>query len=248
MVNVIKDKIKSLRSRELSAVENVRNFLDVIKKKDRDINAFIAVNEHAIAEAKEVDKKLRKGRGGKLAGLAIAVKSNISVEDLPVTCASKTLEDYKGTFDADAIQRIQQEDGIIIGMTNMDELACGSSGETSAFGATQNPAALGRIPGGSSSGSAAAVAAGMCDLALGADTGGSIRNPASHCGVVGIKPSYGRVSRYGLVDMAMSLEGIGTLSKEVYGSALLLEVIAGNSAYDAVTKKISVVGSVVFCL
>ncbi|MFH1182585.1 MAG: amidase family protein, partial [Candidatus Woesearchaeota archaeon] len=223
----VKEKLELIAKGKLSGADNVKAFLDKIKKEDKKINSFIAINENAVAEAEEVDKKLRKGFAGKLAGLAIAVKSCISVKGLLVTCGSKTLENYNGTFDADVITRIKEEGGIIIGMVNMDEFACGASGETSAFGATDNPAALGRIPGGSSSGSAAAVAAGFCDLALGSDTGGSIRNPASHCGVVGLKPSYGRVSRYGLVDMSMSLEGIGCLSNDVYGSALMLQVIAG---------------------
>jgi aspartyl-tRNA(Asn)/glutamyl-tRNA(Gln) amidotransferase subunit A len=236
----VKEKLELIRSGKLAAAENIRRFLEKIGKEDKKINSFIAINENAVAEAQEVDKKLKAGYAGKLAGLAIAVKSNISVKGLPVTCASKTLENYKGTFDADVVTRIKEEGGIIIGMLNMDEFACGASGETSAYGLTDNPAAPGKIPGGSSSGSAAAVAAGFCDIALGSDTGGSIRNPASHCGVVGIKPSYGRVSRYGLVDMAMSLEGIGCLSNDVYGSALMLQVIAGKSDYDTVTKDVKV--------
>jgi aspartyl-tRNA(Asn)/glutamyl-tRNA(Gln) amidotransferase subunit A len=236
----IKEKLGMIRRGELSAVQNIKGLLQKIRKEDKKINSFIAINENAVAEAEEVDRKIKKGFAGKLAGLAIAVKSNISVKDLPVTCASKTLENYKGTFDAEVITRIKEEGGIIIGMLNMDEFACGASGETSAYGATDNPAAPGKIPGGSSSGSAAAVAAGFCDIALGSDTGGSIRNPASHCGVVGLKPSYGRVSRYGLVDMAMSLEGIGCVSNDVYGSALMLQVIAGKSSYDAVTKDVKV--------
>jgi aspartyl-tRNA(Asn)/glutamyl-tRNA(Gln) amidotransferase subunit A len=239
MVNV-KEKLELIRSGKLAAAENIKQFLEKIGKEDKKVNSFIAINETAVAEAEEVDKKLKAGFTGKLAGLAIAVKSNISVKGLPVTCASKTLENYKGTFDADVIAKIKEEGGIIIGMVNMDEFACGASGETSAYGPTDNPSAPGKIPGGSSSGSAASVAAGFCDIALGSDTGGSIRNPASHCGVVGIKPSYGRVSRYGLVDMAMSLEGIGCLSNDVYGSSLMLQVIAGKSDYDAVTQDVKV--------
>ena len=237
---MLKEKIDSLKKGGLSAAENVESFLKVIKKSDEEINAFIHVNESALDDAGEVDKKLKKGKAGRLAGLAIAVKSNISVAGLPITCASKTLENYHGTFDADVIQRIRADDGIIIGMANMDEFACGSSGESSVFGPTDNPAAPGRIPGGTSSGSAAAVAAGMCDLALGSDTGGSIRNPASHCGVVGIKPSYGRVSRFGLIDSAMSFDQIGVMSNDIYGCALLMEVISGKSAYDTVTSEVAV--------
>ncbi len=232
---MIEDKIAKIKKGELSAVENIRNFLGIIKAKNKDINALLYVNENALKEAAAVDRKLKQKKAGKLAGLAIAVKANISVLDFPVSCASRTLEKYSGTFDADVIKKIREEGGIIIGMANMDEFACGSSGETSAFGATDNPAAPGKIPGGSSSGPAAAVAAGMCDIALGSDTGGSIRNPASHCGVVGVKPSYGRVSRFGLVDLSMSLDQVGPLSRDVYGSALMMGIISGKSKYDATT-------------
>jgi aspartyl-tRNA(Asn)/glutamyl-tRNA(Gln) amidotransferase subunit A len=171
--------------------------------------------------------------------LCIGIKSNINVQGLNASCASKTLENYKCPYDASVIEKIKAEDGIIIGMLNMDEFASGSSGETSAFEATQNPSALGLIPGGSSSGSAAAIAAGFCDLALGSDTGGSIRNPASHCGIVGIKPSYSRVSRYGLIDLSMSLDQIGTLSEDVYGAALLLDIISGKDDKDAISQESS---------
>jgi aspartyl-tRNA(Asn)/glutamyl-tRNA(Gln) amidotransferase subunit A len=235
MKYVIKQKILDLHSGKLTAAENIKNFLKTIKEKNKKINAILFINNKAAEEAEKIDKKIRSGKAGRLAGLAIAVKSNISVADMPVSCASKTLENYKGTFDADVIRRIKEEDGIIIGMANMDEFAAGISGETSAFGPTINPAAPERIPGGSSSGSAAAVAAGMCDLALGSDTGGSIRNPASHCSIFGVKPSYGRVSRFGLIDLAMSLDQIGPLSSDAYGCALLLEAIAGKSEYDAVS-------------
>ncbi len=232
---MLEQKVDKIKRGELSSVENIRNFLRVIKEKNNSVNALIYVNENALKEASAVDKKLKMKKAGRLAGLAIAVKANISVLDMPISCASRALENYSGAFDADVIKKIKEEDGIIIGMANMDEFACGSSGESSAFGATDNPAAPGRIPGGSSSGPAAAVAAGMCDIALGSDTGGSIRNPASHCGVVGVKPSYGRVSRFGLVDLAMSLDQIGPLSNRVYGSALMMDVISGKSKYDATT-------------
>ena len=196
-----------------------------------DRKKVIAVGE----SIKEVDKKLKSRTAGKLAGLAIAVKPAINVIGMPISCASKTLEHYYGTYDADVIRKIKAEDGIIIGITNADEFCCGISGETSAFGPTKNPVAPSVVPGGSSSGSAAAIAAGLCDLSLGTDTGGSIRNPASHCGIVGIKPSYGRVSRYGLVDLSMSLDQIGPLAPDIYGAALLMEVIAGHSDSDPTT-------------
>ncbi len=232
---MIKEKLQQIKSGKLTAVQNISTFLKKIKKDNPRINAFLYINQNALKEAKRVDEKLAKGKAGKLAGLAIAVKANINVKDMPISCASKTLENYNGTYDAEVIKKIKAEDGIIIGITNMDEFACGSSGETSAFGVTQNPAALGLIPGGSSSGSAAAIAADFCDIALGSDTGGSIRNPASHCGVIGLKPSYGRVSRYGLIDLAMSLDQISPVCRDTYGCALMLEIISGKSIYDAIT-------------
>lgn len=217
-----------------SAFENVSRYLEQIKKDNT--NSFIEINENALEDAKRVDKKGVKA--GKLAGLAIAIKSNINVRGLHATCASKTLEDYVSGYNATVIERIKREGGVIIGMTNMDEFACGSSGETSCFGPAENPAARGRIPGGSSSGSATAVAANLCDIALGSDTGGSIRNPASHCGVVGFKPTYGLVPRYGLIDLAMSLDQIGPVSRNVYGTALMLEVISGFNRKEGTTLKI----------
>ena len=231
---MIKEKLKDIKSGKLSAKKNIEDFLKLIKE-NKKINAFIYVNKDAVKQAEIVDKKIKQGKAGRLAGLAIAMKSNINVIDMPITCASKTLENYYGTFDSDVIKKIKQEDGIIIGMTNMDEFAAGISGESSYFGPTINPACQERVPGGSSSGSAAAVAAGMCDIALGSDTGGSIRNPASNCGIVGVKPSYGRVSRYGLIDLSMSFDQIGPLCKDVYGCALMLEIIAGKSDYDAIS-------------
>ncbi len=228
--------LEQLRTGKLTAVQHITDLLQKIKKQNKELNAFLYVAEkEALAQAKEVDKKLKSKRAGKLAGLAIAVKPAINVTGMPISCASKTLENYYGTYDADVIQRIKAEDGIIIGITNADEFCCGISGETSAFGPTKNPVAPEVVPGGSSSGSAAAVAAGLCDLSLGTDTGGSIRNPASHCGIVGIKPSYGRVSRYGLVDLSMSLDQIGPFAPDVYGTALLMEVIAGHSDSDPTT-------------
>ncbi|MDP3027828.1 MAG: Asp-tRNA(Asn)/Glu-tRNA(Gln) amidotransferase subunit GatA [Nanoarchaeota archaeon] len=237
---MIKEKLKQIKEGKWSAEQNIRSFLENIKESDKagkKINAFLQLNDNALLEAKEVDSKLRRGKApaGKLAGLAIAVKANINVKNMFASCASKTLENYKACYDASVIEKIRKEDGIIIGIANMDEFAAGSSGETSAFGETKNPACLDRIPGGSSSGPAAAVAAGFCDLALGSDTGGSIRNPASHCGVVGMKPSYGVVSRYGLIDLSMSLEQIGTLAKDVEGAELLFDVIKGKDERDTTT-------------
>jgi len=214
--------------------DKVREYLEEIEKnnkKGRRINAILQVNPKVLEEAKKLEEK--KGKKGKLYGKIIAVKANISVKGLNASCASKTLENYKAGYDATVIQKIKEEDGLIIGMTNMDEFACGSSGETSAFGLCKNPASLDRVPGGSSSGSAAAVAAGFCDLALGSDTGGSIRNPASHCGVIGVKPTYGLVSRYGLIDLSMSLDQIGVFGKNIEDVLLLLNVVKGKDEKDA---------------
>jgi aspartyl-tRNA(Asn)/glutamyl-tRNA(Gln) amidotransferase subunit A len=226
------EKVKSIRRGEISVVERVEEFLQRVEKK-RELNAVLEVNPNLRKEAEEVEKRIKEGRGGRLAGLVIGVKSNINVLGLHATCASRTLEDYICPYDAEVIRRIKREGALILGMLNMDEFACGSSGETSAFGPTQNPSAPGRIPGGSSSGSAAAVAAGLCDLALGTDTGGSVRNPASHCGVVGLKPTYGLVPRHGLIDLGMSLDQIGPLSPDTEGSALLLECIAGRNERES---------------
>jgi len=191
------EKVRAIKTGKLSAEKNVKQFLEKINKDNGKYNAVLVLNSNALDEAKAVDKKKNKGR---LAGLGIIVKSNICVKGLEVNCASKTLEGWKATYDASVISTIRKEDGIILGMANMDEFASGGSGETSAFGPTKNPVDSKLIAGGSSSGSAVSVALDFCDCALGSDTGGSIRNPASHCGVVGVKPSYGLVSRYGLID------------------------------------------------
>lgn len=229
------EKLKSIKKGDLTASEHIEKKVDKIRKKDSEINSFIEVNEDSIEKAKEIDRKIEKGEElGRLAGLGIGIKSNINVEGLKATCASKTLENYISTHNAVVTERIKQEDGIILGMNNMDEFACGASGETSFFGPTKNPAAEGKIPGGSSSGPAAAVAGGLCDLTLGTDTGGSIRNPASHCGVIGLKPTHGLVPREGLIDLSMSFDQIGPLSPDVEGAALLTEVIAGKNDNEGV--------------
>ncbi len=225
----ILEKSELIKNQEFTARENVERFSEIIDKKNSQINAFLEINkEQAQKKALEIDERLKNGeKVGKLAGLVIGIKSNINVEDFTISAASPTLENYLGSYDATVVKRIKEEDGIIIGMTNMDEFAAGSSTESSYYGPTNNPAAPGLIPGGSSGGSAAAIAAGMCDLALGSDTGGSIRNPASHCGVIGFKPTYGAVSRQGLLDLAMSLDQIGPFAGDTSGIALMLESIAG---------------------
>ncbi|OPY26246.1 MAG: Amidase [Methanobacterium sp. PtaU1.Bin242] len=230
-------KSESINNHEITASENLEQFYQEIEKNNSNLNVFLETDiDNARNMAEKIDSRIKKGEKlGKLAGLVIGVKSNINVEDFHITAASPTLENYMGSYDASVIQRIKEEDGIIIGMTNMDEFAAGSSTETSCFGCTENPSAQGRIPGGSSGGSAAAVAAGFCDLSIGSDTGGSIRNPASHCGVMGFKPTYGVVSRQGLLDLAMSFDQIGPFAADAGGIALMLETIAGFDHKECTT-------------
>lgn len=226
----------------MTTLSQLQKYLEEIKKNDqkgKKINAFIELRneKELIEEAKKIDEKIKSGKAGRLAGKIIGIKSNIHVEGMSCSCASKTLENYRASYDATVVEKIKNENGLIIGMTNMDEFACGSSGETSAFGPTKNPQNLNLIPGGSSSGSAAAVAAGFCDMALGSDTGCSIRTPASFCGVVGLKPSYGRVSRYGLIDLGMSVDQIGPIAKNVGDTKLLLSVIQGKDDRDPMSRE-----------
>src|SRR3989338_1865443 len=219
-----------------SIEEKAEYYLKQIEKDDKNgkkINAFLELNKGLMEEASELDVKKKTGKKlGRLFGKIIGVKSNINVLGMTASCASRTLENYKSTYDATVISKIKKEDGLIVGMCNCDEFASGSSGENSAFGPTQNPAAPGKIPGGSSSGSAASVAASFCDVALGSDTGGSIRNPASHCCIIGVKPSYGLVSRYGLIDLSMSLDQIAPAARNVNDASLVLSVIAGKDEKD----------------
>lgn len=235
-MNVI-EKLNSIKTGEITAKENVESFIKVIDENNEEINAFLELNkENALKQAKAIDEKIANGKKvGSLAGLVFGVKANINVEDLIVSAASKTLENYIGSYNASVVEKIIAEDGIIIGLLNMDEFAAGSSTETSYFGPTQNPAAIGRIPGGSSGGSAAAIAAKMCDISIGSDTGGSIRNPASHCGVIGFKPTYGGVSRQGLLDLSMSLDQIGPLANDVSGIALALNTIVDYDETECTT-------------
>jgi len=229
-------KIKSLLDKkEITSEEVVSSVLQVIGEKNKEINSFITVMEKEAKEsAQRVDKKIKNEESlGSLAGVPIAIKDNICVRGFPATCASKILSNFIPPYDATVIERLKKEDAIIIGKTNLDEFAMGSSNENSFFGSVKNPHDLERVPGGSSGGSAAAVAANMTILALGSDTGGSIRQPASFCGVVGLKGTYGRVSRYGLVAFASSLDQIGSIAKDVRDCALLFSVIAGRDEKDS---------------
>lgn len=237
-MNVI-EKLNSIKNQEMTAKDNVEQFIHIIDEKNDSINAFLEKNyEKAIEQAEEIDRKIADGEEvGALAGLVFGIKANINVEDIIISAASKTLDNYIGSYNATVVENIIREDGIIIGINNMDEFAAGSSTETSYFGPVQNPGAPGRIPGGSSGGSAAAIASGMCDISIGSDTGGSIRNPASHCGVAGFKPTYGLVSRQGLLDLSMSLDQIGPLSKDVSGIALSLNTLVDYDSTECTSLK-----------
>lgn len=218
-----------------SAVDIATAYLNRIKEADKTINAFITVDEAQVFEqAKKLDEKRAQGKDlGRLAGVPIALKDNLSTRGLRTTCASKMLENYEPIFNAHVVDRLLAEDAIIIGKTNMDEFAMGATTETSYFGPTLNPINQDRVPGGSSGGSAAAIAADMVPAALGSDTGGSIRQPAAYCGIYGIKPTYGVVSRYGCVAFGSSLDQIGPMGHSVADLATLLSVIAGYDDRDS---------------
>ncbi|QDU39944.1 Glutamyl-tRNA(Gln) amidotransferase subunit A [Maioricimonas rarisocia] len=219
---------------QATAVEIATEYLDQISRTDDNVAALLHVDrEAALARAAEVDRRREAGETlGPLAGLPVIVKDNICMRGVPATCASRMLENFVPPYDAHVIEQLQAADAVLIGRANLDEFAMGSSCENSAFKPTRNPWNRECSPGGSSGGSAAAVAARMAPLAVGSDTGGSIRQPAAFCGVVGMKPTYGRVSRYGLVAFASSLDQIGPFSTDVHGSALLLETLAGHDVRD----------------
>lgn len=224
----------AVRSGEVAARQMVEASLERIAEVEPRLGAFLGLEAaEALRAAAAIDERRRRGdRLGRLAGVPIARKDNLSLSGRRTGCASRILEGYVSPLTATAIERLIAEDAVFVGRTNMDEFAMGSSCENSAFQTTRNPWNLSRVPGGSSGGSAAAVAAGAVPLALGSDTGGSIRQPAAFCGVVGLKPSYGRVSRYGLVAFGSSLDQIGPISRDVRGSALALEIMAGADARD----------------
>ncbi|MGM0787899.1 MAG: amidase, partial [Thermodesulfobacteriota bacterium] len=223
-----------LCGREISAAELTEAVLEQIRAKEDDIGAFITVTEEiARRQAQQADEALKSGKAGPLAGIPIAVKDLICTKGVTTTCASRMLADFVPPYDATVMEKLNSSGAVMVGKLNMDEFAMGSSTENSAFKPTRNPWDISRIPGGSSGGSAAAVAADMCLGALGSDTGGSIRQPASHCGVVGVKPTYGRVSRFGLVAFASSLDQIGPLAGDVEDAAIMLSVIAGHDPRDS---------------
>lgn len=231
------DKLEKIRSGEISLKENVNYFLNRIKEK-KALNAFNFVfGEDALKDAEIIESKIKNGRHGQLAGMVIAIKDVLAYKDKPLTCSSNILKDFVCLYNCTAVQKLIDEDAIIIGKTNCDEFAMGSSNENSAFGNVLNPVDNFYVPGGSSGGSAVAVAAGLCDVSLGTDTGGSIRQPASFCGVYGLKPTYGRVSRYGLTAFASSFDSIGPFANNIEDIALVLQVISGKDLKDSTSAE-----------
>ena len=235
------DHAQSLRNKEYSAVELTQAYIDAIAQREAEIHAYISTDaENALKQAVEADKRIGAGEGTALTGIPAGIKDNMCTKGIRTTCASKMLADYVPPYDAHVIERLQDEGYVLLGKLNMDEFAMGSTTENSAMGVTKNPCDTTRVPGGSSGGSAAAVAACEAAYTLGSDTGGSIRQPAAFCGVVGMKPTYGRVSRYGLVAFASSLDQIGPLTRDVRDNALVLSAIAGHDKRDATSVEIGV--------
>ncbi|MGB9780384.1 Asp-tRNA(Asn)/Glu-tRNA(Gln) amidotransferase subunit GatA [Caldanaerobacter sp.] len=230
---------KLLHKREVSAKEVTESYLERIKEVEPKIDALVTVTEEfALQRAKIADEMIKKGEAKDLTGIPVIIKDNISTEGIRTTCSSKMLENYIPPYNATVVERLLGDGAVILGKSNLDEFAMGSSTENSAFKTTKNPWDLSRVPGGSSGGSAAAVAASEAAFALGSDTGGSIRQPASLCGVVGMKPTYGLVSRYGLVAFASSLDQIGPFTKDVTDCAIVMNSIAGHDPMDSTSVKI----------
>lgn len=228
---------RDVRSGAVSARSVVESSLQHAESLHRRTNAFFTLDPRALDVAADLDRRRARGDAlGPLAGVPVAVKDNLVVEGDPCTCGSRILAGYRGTYTATVVERLRAAGAVVIGRTNMDEFGMGSSTETCAHGPVRNPWDLGRVPGGSSGGSAAAVAGGAVPVALGSDTGGSIRLPASYTGLVGLKPSYGRVSRYGLVAYASSTDGVGPLTRDVADAALLLDVLSGLDPHDPTSR------------
>lgn len=233
---------REIKNGNISAEDHVARLLEHIKRKDKEINAFITLNDSILEEAREIDKRVRRGEArGLLLGVPIAVKDNICTKGLRTTCASKILENFIPPYDATVISKLKNEGALIIGKTNMDEFGMGSSTEFSIIGPTRNPWDLTRVSGGSSGGSAAAVVSYECSIALGSDTGGSVRCPAAFCSCVGLKPTYGSVSRYGLIAYSNSMDTIGPLTRSVRDAALIFNIIAGKDSYDNTTHDVRLV-------
>ncbi len=231
---------KKIQSGEVTAREAALASLDQIKKSETTLNSFVTVlsEDSVLARADEVQKKIDNGElAGPLAGVPVAIKDNMCTKDILTTCSSKILADFTPTYTAEAVKNLEQAGAVMIGKTNMDEFAMGSTTETSAYGITRNPHNIDHVPGGSSGGSCAAVAASECSFALGSDTGGSIRQPSSFCGVTGLKPTYGTVSRYGLIAYGSSLDQIGPIAKDVTDCATILEIISSYDKKDSTSIK-----------
>ena len=234
----IRDARKMLDGREISAPELAKAYLDRIAETDGKIKSYITVTaDSAMKMAEKAQKKIDSGEAGPLCGIPLAIKDNICTDGVKTTCASKMLENFVPPYNATVMEKLEKEDIVMLGKTSMDEFAMGGSTQTSAFAKTVNPYDTGCVPGGSSGGSAAAVSASLCTAALGSDTGGSIRQPSSFCGVTGLKPTYSRVSRYGLVAFASSLDQIGPIANCAYDCGLILNTIAGYDPHDGTVSK-----------
>jgi len=236
-----RDVVGKIKKGELSALKHLNAYLDQSEKR-KNLNAFVRLlPERAQQRARDIDERIKRGGStGALAGLVVAVKDNICIRDEVTSCGSKILEDYRPPFSATVVEKLEAQDAVIIGKTNLDEFAMGSSNENSAHGVVKNPFDESKVPGGSSGGSAVAVASGFCDVALGSETGGSIRQPASFTNTVGVKPSYGRVSRYGLVAFASSLDQIGVFASNSADAAFVLQHMAGHDDRDSTSALIDV--------
>lgn len=235
----VDEVVEGIKNQEFSAEEYISQILDRVAKIDVDINAFVSMNNvNAIDSARKIDRKIRdKEKVGQLVGIAVGIKDNICTKGLRTTCGSSVLAEYVPPYDATVVRKLKDHDAVVIGKLNLDEFAMGSTTEFSSFGPTRNPWKLNYVTGGSSGGSAAAVAAAECTVSLGSDTGGSVRCPASFCSVVGLKPTYGTVSRYGLVAYSNSLEQIGPIAGTVRGVIRMMNVISGVDTNDDTTQK-----------